>query len=217
MDTTQNLVHYGKLLMDKEYVAGPGGNISIRSGECAYMSPSGFALDAVSPEHFVQVNIATGEAEESEYRPTSEVSFHLAIYRRRPDVNAVVHTHPPYATGLGSSGVKLAPLTPDYVAYLDHVEHIDYIVPTGDDLAQAIADALSECNCLVMGNHGVLTVGSNLKEAYYRTDILEQSAKMQFVAITAGRPRILTDEEVDEVRALRAEAYRRRLLSEGKA
>ena len=215
MDTTKDLPHYGKLLMDKEYVAGPGGNLSIRCGDVAYMSPSGFALDVAKPEQYVPVHIATGKPDHPTLKPTSEVSFHLAIYRRRADVNAVIHTHPPYSTGLVSAGHKMEPMTPDYVAYLDHVEVIDYVVPAGDTLAAAVAHALADCNCLVMGNHGVLTVGSNLKEAYYRTDILEQSAKMQFVSIVAGTPRILTDEEVDEVRHLRAEAYRRRILKDG--
>jgi len=216
MDTTQDLVHYGKLLMEKEYVAGPGGNISIRCGDIAYMSPSGFALDAAKPEQYVPVDIETGEPRTEDNRPTSEVSFHLAIYRRRPDVNAVVHTHPPYATGLVSAGQRLEPMTPDYVAYLDHVEMIDYIVPTGVELAEAVADGLSDCNCLTMVNHGIITVGANLKEAYYRNDILEASAKMQFVAIAAGTPKLMTPDEVQEVRDLRSEQYRRKLLKDGK-
>ncbi len=216
MDTTQDLVYYGKLLMEKELVAGPGGNVSIRCGDIAYMTPSGFALDAIRPEQYVPVNIETGEPQTTEYRPTSEVSFHLAIYRRRPDVNAIVHTHPPYATGLVCAGHRLAPMTPDYVAYLDHVEAIPYIVPTGDDLANAVADALEHADCLTMENHGVITVGSNLKEAYYRTDILEASAKMQFVSLAVGEPRVFTPEQVQQVRDLRAEHYRRKLLKEGK-
>ena len=216
MDPLQELPHYGKLLMDKEYVAGPGGNISLRIDNAAYMSPSGYALDVATPDQYVPVDITTGKYEEGELRPTSEVSFHLAIYRRRPDVNAVIHSHPPYSTGLASSGHNPEPMTPDYVAYLDHVEVIDYIVPTSEDLAVAVAEALADCNCLVMGNHGIITVGSHLKEAYYRTDILEQSAKMQFVSVVSGTPRILTEEQVQEVRDLRAEAYRRQLLKEGK-
>ncbi len=216
MDTPQNLARYGTLLMDKEYVAGPGGNVSIRCGDVAYMTPSGFALDAIRPEQYVPVGIETGEPRESLHRPTSEVSFHLAIYRRRPDVNAIIHTHPPYATGLVSAGHRLAPMTPDYVAYLDHVEMIDYIVPTGGDLAEAVANGLAECDCLAMINHGIITVGANLKEAYYRTDIMEASAKMQFVAITAGAPKIMTPAQVQEVRDLRTEQYRRKLLKEGK-
>ena len=216
MDTLDDLIHYGKLLMTKEYVAGPGGNISIRSGDVAYMSPSGFALDAAGPEQYVPVDVATGEPQASELKPTSEVSFHLAIYRRRPDVAAVVHSHPPYATGLVSAGCAVQPMTPDYVAYLDRVETIDYVVPTSEELADAVANALADCNCLAMINHGTITVGAHLKEAYYRTDILEQSAKMQFVAAVAGAPKILTDAEVQEVRDLRTEAYRREVLRQGK-
>lgn len=216
MDPLQELPHYGKLLMGKEYVAGPGGNISLRIGEAAYMSPSGYALDVAEPDQYVPVDIATGDYKEGELRPTSEVSFHLAIYRRRPDVNAIIHSHPPYSTGLVSAGHKMKPMTPDYVAYLDHVEAIDYIVPTSEALAEAVAEGLADCNCLVMGNHGIITVGTHLKEAFYRTDILEQSAKMQFVSLVSGTARILTDEEVQEVRDLRAEAYRRQLLKEGK-
>lgn len=107
-------------------------------------------------------------------------------------------------------------MTPDYVAYLDHVEMIDYIVLTGGDLADAVADGLTQCDCLTMINHGVITVGSNRKEPYYRTDILEGAAKMQFVALTAGTPKIMTLAQVQEVRDLRTEQYRRKLLKEGR-
>lgn len=216
MDSRQDLVYYGKLLQDKEYVAGPGGNISIRDGDIACMSPSGFALDSAKAEDYVRVEIATGKLIDTRLRPTSETSFHLAIYRTRPDVNAIVHAHPPFASGLASGGRNIEPMTPDYVAYLDHVETVPYIVPTSQELADAVAEAVSECNCVAMVNHGTITVGTNLKEAFYRTDILEQSAKMQAVAILAGDPKVFTEAQAEEVRQLRAEAYRRKILREGK-
>jgi len=216
MNSLQNLVDYGKVLLEKGYVAGPGGNISLRVDGVAYMSPSGFALDAVEVEDYVRVEIATGKLIDTRLKPTSETSFHLAIYRTRQDVNAIIHAHPPFASGLVSAGGKLQPMTPDYVAYLDHVEAVPYIVPTSQELADAIAEAVRDCNCLTLVNHGTITVGANLKEAYYRTDILEQSAKMQVIATLVGEPKVFTDAQVEEVRQLRAEAYRRKMLREGK-
>ncbi|MGQ9632052.1 MAG: class II aldolase/adducin family protein [bacterium] len=216
MDLREELVIYGKKLVEDKLVAGPGGNISAREGDVAYLSPSGFALDSIAPENYVPVDVATGKVLKEGLRPTSEVSFHLAIYRAREDVRAVIHAHPSLLTGLVSGGRKVEPMTPDFVAYIDHVEIIPYIVPTGEELARAVAEAVARCNCIAMVNHGAITVGANLKEAYYRMCILEESCKTQLAAIIAGKPRIFTEKEVQEIRNLAAEAYRRKLLLEGK-
>jgi len=218
MNTVEDLVVYGKKLVERKLVAGPGGNTSIRIENAVYVSPSGFALDAAEADDYVAVDMRSGKVLKVKegLRPTSELSMHLAIYRRRDDVRAVIHAHPPLLIGLVSGGARVLPMTPDFVAYLEHVEMIDYIVPTGDELAQAVSNALARCNCLAMVSHGAITLGANLKEAYYRMDILEESCKTQLAAIIAGSPRILSHREVEEIRSLRAEAYRRQLLMEGK-
>ena len=218
MNKVEDLVVYGKKLMERKLVAGPGGNTSIRVGDTVYISPSGFALDAATPDDYVAVDVESGEIRKVKegLRPTSEVSMHLAIYRNREEIEAIIHAHPPLLIGLISGGVQVLAMTPDYVAYLDHVKMIDYIVPTGEELAQAVGEAFMDGNCLAMVNHGAITLGANLKEAYYRMDILEESCKTQLAAIIAGNPRILNHREVEEIRSLGAEAYRQQLLMEGK-
>ena len=218
MNSVEDLVVFGKKLMERKLVAGPGGNTSIRIKDRIYISPSGFSLDVAESDDYVAVDMGSGKVIEVKegYRPTSELSMHLSIYRQRDDVEAVIHAHPPLLIGLISGGAQVLPMTPDFVAYLDHVQMIDYIVPCGEELAQAVGEALAGCNCLAMVGHGAITLGTNLKEAYYRMEILEECCKTQLAAIIAGSPRILSNEEVEEIRSLGAEAYRQKLLMEGK-
>ena len=121
MNILEQLVEYGKKMIEKQLVVGPGGNISARDGEYAYLSPSGMSVGELVPEDYVKVNIRTGEVTPGPHRPTSEMPLHLECYRRREDVRAVIHAHPAVATGLATGGVKVRPMTPDFVAYVGKV------------------------------------------------------------------------------------------------
>ena len=99
-----SLAEYGRRLMADRLVTGPGGNLSARSGNVIYLSSSGLAFDEMRAEDYVGMKLDTGDLLEEERRPTSEFMVHLACYRKRPDIGAVVHTHPPYTVALSSSG-----------------------------------------------------------------------------------------------------------------
>ena len=210
-----DLSRYSTRIVQRGLVVGPGGNTSVRDGELMWISPSGYALDDIDAEEWVPVAIASGEPLRPTPRPSSESAMHLAIYRERPDVNAVVHTHPPITIGVISAGDGEIPfMFPDHVALVDTLPCIDYVVPCTPELAAAVIAALRDPSYagLLMRNHGLITLGSTLKEAYYRSEMVEDAARIYWVARAIGTPRLLTEAEADEIRNLEAERYRQRLL-----
>ena len=215
MDMLGELVEFGKKMIACQLVVGPGGNMSAREGDHAYLSPSGFSLAELSEDDYVTVEIESGEVVKGHRRPTSETPLHLECYRKRDDVKAVIHAHPPIATGLVTGGAEIKAMTPDFVAYVGKVITLPYIVPAGDELAEAVGQAISRCNAIMMVNHGAITVGANLKEAFIKMEVLEDSAKLEMAALIAGKPKFFTDQEVDAIDNLSIEAYRRKLLKGG--
>jgi L-fuculose-phosphate aldolase len=213
----QELAHYSARIVRRGLVVGPGGNTSVRDGALMWISPSGFALDDIAAEHWVAVDVDSGEVRQAERRPSSESAMHLAIYRARPDVAAIVHTHPPTTIGVISAGLDEIPfMFPDHVALVGTVPSIKYVVPCSQALADEVVTAMRDpsVNGLLMQNHGLITIGHNLKEAYYRTEVIEDAARVFWIAATIGTPRILTPAEAAEIRNLEAEHFRQRLLRE---
>ncbi|MCX7667888.1 MAG: class II aldolase/adducin family protein [Atribacterota bacterium] len=207
----EELVQYGKRILQRGLVAGPGGNLSARLGEDMLISPSGFAFDELHPEDYVKVSLKDGKVV-SGGKPSSEILMHWLIYLERRDVMVVVHTHPPFVLGVTGGGGVIQPMFPDFVAYLARTAVLDYITPCTLDLAQAVRDAIREADAVLLRNHGLVTVGLTLKEAYYRTEIMEEAARITAIGKLFGNPRILSAEECATILNLDAEKYRQELV-----
>ncbi|UOF90407.1 class II aldolase/adducin family protein [Fodinisporobacter ferrooxydans] len=215
LNIREELCSYATRIVKKGLVAGPGGNISARSGDIMYISPSGFALDEIPADKWISVDIATGEVE-GELRPSSETLLHLFIYRVRPDIYAVIHAHPIYSIAVSSVDLTVPPMFADFVAILGDLPCLEYVMPTTRLLAERVVEDLGQANAMLLRNHGTITVGSNLKEAYYRTEILEDAAKIYILAKQLGSPRVLTEEECRQIKELDSEVYRVNLLKDMK-
>ncbi|MEW6752159.1 MAG: class II aldolase/adducin family protein [Candidatus Latescibacterota bacterium] len=212
----EELVTTSRQLVANGLVRGAGGNVSAREEDLMWISPSGFSFLDAGPEDYPAVSLSAGEIVRGTRRPSSEVLMHLAIYRKRPQVNAVIHTHPPYTLALTSAGHDLRPLFADYYVYLGrHVPHLDYVTVTTPELAAAVERAVtaSPCAGIVLRNHGAITLGQSIKEAYFRTLAMEEQALIQHAALQVGEPTFLSDEELDRLDLLGSEAYRRELLA----
>lgn len=216
MEIRQELCKYAQKIVGDGLVVGPGGNISARRGGKIYLSPSGFALEEIEPEQWVEVDISTGEVTDNGLRPSSEVLMHLYGYRAKPDMGAMVHTHPPNCIAFTLIDQELPIMFPDQAALVGRTAFIPYLIPTTDLLADAVAAKVNEASTILLGNHGLVTTGRNLREAYYRTQVVEESAKIYLAAKSAGTPSPLTEEEVAEIAALESEDYRIQLLQKMK-
>lgn len=209
----KDLKEYASKIVETGLVVGAGGNLSMRDGEIMYISPSGFDLKEIEDHQWVRVNIETGKVLD-QLKPSSEVLMHLECFRKRPDISAVLHAHPSYAVGVSTAGHNIPNLFPDFPAMVRNVTYLDYIIPTTEKLANAVAETIPHTDVVVMRNHGVLTVGKTMKEAYFFMQLTEESAKVYTISSTVGVPRILTEEECKELRDLSSEKYRSELLKE---
>lgn len=208
------LSYYGTKILKKNLAVGPGGNISHRDGNTMWISPSGFVLDEISDDQWIGVNIETGHYQHPTLKPSSEIAMHLYLYQNRPEINAIVHTHPPVTIAVISAGFDEIPfMFPDHVALVGKIPSIEYVIPCTEELAQAVVYALTPPYAgLLLKNHGLITVGSTLKQAYYRTELVEDAARVFWMSRSMGTPRTLTDEEADSILNLEAEKYRQKLL-----
>ena len=211
----EELVRYGIRTVQAGLVAGAGGNISAREGGTVWMKPSGFAMDDMTPDDLCGMDLESGDQVSGAHRPTSEVNMHLGIYRARPDVNAIFHTHSAWASGVISAGVELRPMFAEFVNDLGRTGTVPYVTPTTQRLADAVAEKARECDTLFMVNHGVLAVGVQIKQAYYRVIVVEDAAKSLVAATIVGKPRYFTQEQVDEILSLDAVQQRTKMMEEG--
>lgn len=144
------------------------------------------------------------------HRPSSETPMHLAIYRARADVRAIVHTHAPAATAFAVTDVRLdESLLPEVLVDLGPVALVPYARGGGEDLPLAMAPYLADHDAFLLANHGAVTVGHALEEAYFRMERLELFARIQLAAKTLGPTRALSREEVLQLVALWEQARRR--------
>jgi L-fuculose-phosphate aldolase len=127
--------------------------------------------------------------------------MHLAVYRARLDINAVFHTHPPWLTGVISSGVKYRPLTTESVGYLGRVIHLPYEVPQSKMLADQVGSAVVDHETLLLPNHGIVVVGSTQREAFHRSLVAEDTAKSIVAANIVGKPQYLSEQQIEKIQA----------------
>lgn len=210
----QELNKYANKLVESGLVVGAGGNLSAREGNVMYISPSGFDLQELTDELWVKVDIESGKVL-SDLKPSSELEMHLECFRRSEDIKAVLHAHPSYSVAVSSTGKEIPPMFPDFPAMIKKVSYIDYVIPTTEVLANAVSEVVADSQSIVMRNHGVLTVGTSMKEAYFFMQLTEEAAKVFAISSAIGTPNVLTDQECEDLRNLSSETYRSNLLKKG--
>jgi L-fuculose-phosphate aldolase len=196
------IVRIGQLMHAQELVDGTSGNISARLGPDRILTtPSGLAKGFLEPEQVIVVNMR-GEVVQAApgLRPTSELLMHLEAYRRRPDVNGVVHAHPITAVALSIAGVSLAEcMVPEAVVVLGLVPTTPYANPSSEENQRAIAEVIVSHDALVLQYHGTLTVGVDVYEAYLRLETLEHTAKIIALTKLLGGGPSLPPEQVSKL------------------
>lgn len=207
------LIKYGIKIAEAGLVAGAGGNISARDGNIIWMKPSGFAMDDMVPSDLCGMALATGKQVRGTHAPTSEVNMHLGIYRTRPDTQVVFHVHSPWASGVISSGAKFKPMFAEFIFDLGRVGTVPYIMPSSQELADAVTKASRTCDTIFMENHGTIALGATMKQAYNRCRVVEDSAKSMIAAAIVGKPRFLTPKQQQALLALKGAQHRIRVMS----
>lgn len=200
-DLRIELSDYARRIKQSHLTSATGGNISYRVGADILISPSGYVLDEITPGDWVKVNIEIGQPCPDQLKPSSELPMHLGLYRLRPDVNAVMHSHPPYVIACSLVNMPLLPIGSEAPIFLgEDVPMVPYVLPASPLLADAVARVAKDNNVFVLQNHGLVTLGKNNHEAYYRTELAEEIAKIIAIAYSMGRgePQRLSSQQIQE-------------------
>lgn len=194
-DTARRMISSG-------LVKGTSGNVSVRTpDDTVLVTPSGLDYAELGPEDVVLVDL-DGDFLDGPWKPSTETPMHTGIYRARPEIGGIVHTHSRYATTLACLGLPIPPIHYMLTVLSEEgrVPIAPYTLYGTDELARLAAAALGERHtaCLLQ-NHGTITVGSGPEEAFSRTEILEEMAELYYRARAAGEPVLLDAGEVAEV------------------
>ena len=190
-------------------IAGRDGNLSVRlAPNRVLVTPSGLVKALVAGRDMVEVD-EDGRKRRGRRNPTSELDLHLRILTHRRDVGAVVHAHPPGATGFAVAGEEIpANLLPELIFLVGRVPIVPYGTPGTPELGDRVEPYLAEHDALLLANHGAVTMGRTLDEAWIRMESLEHAARIIIAARTVGSPRPLDAMAVGKLEALRAHARR---------
>lgn len=182
------LIKYGKFIYAQNFVTGTGGNISVRVKDKIYIKASQVSLESSTKEDYNEVDLKTGKTICLKGPCSIEVPMHVACYKARPDIGAVVHTHPVYGTILGMLVKKLGFISYESMFTLkSEVPVVNYKQPGSIKLANAVKKMIKKHNAVLLKNHGVIVVGSSLKEAYERSVVLERACKIYVLLKIAGK------------------------------
>jgi L-fuculose-phosphate aldolase len=197
----RELVLYSKLLHRLGFMPGTSGNLSVRlDEERLLVTPTGASKFLLKAEDMVIVDLL-GRQLAGSRKVTSELSMHLAVYRLRPDVSAVVHSHPPIATAFACAGRGLDQmLCQEAVMTLGVVPLAEYATTGTDEVAASLTPFLSGHEAILMANHGAVSYGSTPLEAFQRMETVEHLAHIALVAHQLGAPRVLKQEEIEQLR-----------------
>ena len=199
----KQMVEVGRRMYQKGLVVATEGNISVRlTAQRILMTPTGAWKGILKPADVVAVDMS-GRVIKSGRRPSMEYPMHRGLYRARPDVRAIVHAHPPVATGFAVAGLALdQPILVEAVLVLGPVPVVPYATPATEALPEAIAPYAAKHNALLLGNHGAVTMGRDLWQAYARMEILEHLALIQLTARLLGKADTIPPTEIKKLHAL---------------
>ena len=199
-----DIVEVGRRLYARGFVASNDGNISVRLDETRLMTtPKSVSKGFMTPDMMVVVDY-DGTKLAGERDPSSELPMHLEIYRNRPDANAVVHAHPPLATGFAVAGIPLTrAVLAEVVTTLGSIPIAEYGTPSTPELPEAVRKYIKAHDGLLLANHGAVTCCRTVMSAYFKMETIEHFAKISLVARLLGREHLLSREEVQRLQGLR--------------
>ena len=203
----QELVHFGKLLHEHGYVAATDGNLSVRlDGQSVIITPTCISKGMMRPQDLIVVDM-DGHTLAGRRGVSSEVAMHLLIYKMRSDVNAVVHAHPPVATGYAAAGIPLNPaIVCEAVIGLGAVPLAPYATPGTSALADVLRPLIPEHQAILMANHGAVTYAEDLLRAYLKMELVEHFARISLVTKLLGHEQLLTAHEIENLNIKRCNA-----------
>jgi len=200
----RDIVEAGRRVYEHGFVASNDGNISARiDSRRVLITPSGVSKGYMRPEDLLVIDYS-GKVIEGSKKPSSELMMHLCIYQERPDVHGIVHAHPPKATGFAVAGIPLTQcVLPEVIVTLGGIPLAEYGTPGTDELYEPVRKYIKDYDAFLLENHGALTIGVDVMNAYYKMETLEHFAHISLTAIQLGNLKSLGKQDVQKLLALR--------------
>ncbi len=206
LEIKQEMCAIGKRVYDRGMVASNDGNFSVKLNDNEVLcTPTGVSKGFMTPEYICKVDANGNVLEANEgFRPSSEIRMHLRIYQKRPDVNAVVHAHPLYATTFAIAGQPLMdPIMPEAVLFLGGVPLAKYGTPGTMEVPDSVEPFLDQYDAVLLENHGALSYADTLLSAYHKMESVEFYAQLLYQTKMVGGPQILPQKRVEQLYEIR--------------
>jgi L-fuculose-phosphate aldolase len=196
----EQMCEIGRRLYQRGFAAANDGNITVRLGPNEFLcTPTMVSKGFMKPEDICKVDYE-GKQLAGTRKRTSEVLLHLAVYRERPDVQAVVHCHPPYATAFAVAREPIPKcVLPEVEVFLGEVPMAEYATPGTQKFAETIKPYLKDCNTIILANHGTVTFGPDLEKAYFNSEIIDAYCKILLLARQLGPINYFSEQETREL------------------
>jgi len=202
----KQIVEIGKRIWQRGYVASNDGNITVMLNDQELLTtPTGVSKGFMTEDMIIKCDktgkVITGNPK---YKPSSEVKMHIEVYKERPDIKSVIHAHPPYATSFAVAGIPLNKcVLPEAIIVIGAVNIAPYGLPSTMEIPDRMRPFIKNSDAILLENHGALTFGSDLLNAYHKMETLEHTASIVWKAIQLGNVNVLPEEERDRLMTLR--------------
>ena len=207
LEIKKQICEIGKRIYNRDMVASNDGNISVKVGDNEFLcTPTGVSKGFMTPEYICKVDIDGKLLESSgDFRPSSEMKMHLRVYKERPDIKAVVHTHPPYATAFAIAGIPLTkPIMAEAYTALGCVPIAQYGTPSTDEVPDGVAKYLPYFDAILLKNHGALTYSDDLLAAYHLMESVEFYARQIYLTEQLGGGQELSESQLSRLYEIRS-------------
>lgn len=195
----EEICEIGRRMYGRRMVAANDGNISVRLSENVILcTPTGVSKGFMKPEQLCKIDLSGKVVEAAEgFGPSSEVKMHVRVYQKRPDIAAVVHAHPIFATGFAVMGRALdIPIMPEVIVNFGKVPLAPYGTPSTEEIPDAIEPYLADYQAILLEHHGALTWAKDLQTAYMKMESVEFYAELLYRTTQLGGPRELSEERL---------------------
>jgi len=207
-DISVDVINVCRRVDTKGFVAATDGNISVRLPNGNILAtPTSLNKAFVQKEDLVELSLE-GKQISGTRKPSTEIKMHLFIYQQRNDVNAVVHCHPVYATGFAAAGIQLKEnIFPEVIVGFGNIPLAEYATPSTEEMGESLRPYVKNNDAMMLANHGVVTYGKDVWDAYFKMEKVEQIAHMLFVAETLGGAKQLSTAHVARLKELAQTIY----------
>ena len=199
----KEIIEYGRLCGVKNFTPGYSGNISARYKKGLLITASGSSNGYLTPENIVYSDFE-GKSLEKGKKPSSEKFLHIEIYKKRPDINYIIHVHAPYLSSFASAGKDLmAPIMAENVFYFGGIPLAEYALPSTMDLVDNTVKFFDEYDAVLMANHGFIVAAKTIEDAYLKLELAESYAQVVLNTELLGGAKYLSEEQANEILKLR--------------